>query len=476
MVNNSVDEQVSHLIALLNQNDTSLNAFVSNLQKLTALMRSPETRSDLRTEYWSPIEILAKEGRQILVKTDISEDELDFITELLRFLRNSCGGLCENLNFVLNNNELISFSKESLKCFIPKEQQKEIISLKISIQLFGNALLSSEHSKPLVWSYFFRENIFGHLLQHKDMTIRECTLMVLFNSLTDENIECIFSTVEGHKILLSVTDTLLSSPIDWGVLFIEHLLNREDFIDCCYATLPLKNRLLILDIMEERLKNIQDDHSFSIPGGLIGSLKNLFLQNITQICNMKDSDIEPAETVSMLAILCSASICDAYVSILQNSKDLLQTTVETLKCIHLLGKEGVNVFSSMQELKHQVDPQLSKDIACHPLYGFKKNLIRLIGNVCCGCKENQDLVRRLDGIPLILDCCKFDAKNPYITQWCILAIRNLLENNLENQAVIAGISATGEIADTKLLNEMGIQIHSENGKIHLNSWPFASRN
>lgn len=66
--------------------------------------------------------------------------------------------------------------------------------------------------------------------------------------------------------------------------------------------------------------------------------------------------------------------------------------LETLKCIHLLGKEGVNVFSSVQELKHQVDPQSSKDVACHPLYGFKKNLVRLIGNVCCGCKDNQDLV------------------------------------------------------------------------------------
>ncbi|GBM08609.1 Ataxin-10 [Araneus ventricosus] len=471
MVHNSVDEHISQLSALLNQSDISPHAFVNSLQKLTALMRSPDTRSDLKHEHWNTIEILAKEGRQILAKTEISEIELDFITELLRFLRNSCGGLCENLNFVLNNNELIGFPKEVLKCFILKEQQKEITVLKIDIQLFGNFLLGSEHSKPLVWSLFFGENIFGCLLQHKDTTIREYALMVLFNSLSNENVESIFSTAEGYKILHSVTDTLLSSPIDWGVLFIEQLLDREDFIDRCYSSLPLKNRLLVLDIVEERLKNIQDEHSFSIPGALIVSLKNLFLRNITQICNMKDSDIEPAETVSILSILCSASICDAYVSILQSSKDLLQTTVETLKCIHLLGKEGMNVFSSVQELKHQVDPQLSKVVACHPLYGFKKNLIRLVGNVCCGCKDNQDLVRRLEGIPLIMDCCKFDAKNPYLTQWCILAIRNLLENNQENQAVVAGISATGEVADVKLLNEMGIQIHSENGKIQLKSWP-----
>ncbi|GIY72829.1 hypothetical protein CDAR_207731, partial [Caerostris darwini] len=139
----------------------------------------------------------------------------------------------------------------------------------------------------------------------------------------------------------------------------------------------------------------------------------------------------------------------------------------TLKCIHLLGKEGSNAFSSVQDLKHHTDSQLKEEMSYHPFYGFKRNLIRLIGNVCYGYKDNQDIVRNLDGIPLILDCCKFDAKNPYIIQWCILAIRNLLENNLENQAIVANITTSGEIADDKLLKEMGFQIHCENGKIRL---------
>ncbi|GFS45510.1 ataxin-10 [Trichonephila inaurata madagascariensis] len=470
---NTADEHISQLIGLLNISKTSYDAVTASLQKMTALMQSFDTRCDLSNDHWKPIEAVAKECRQFLTKNEISEGELSLLIELLRFLRNSCGGLNENLNYVLGHDDLLSLAKESIRYFIEKESPKEITALKIVVQLFGNILVSSEHSKPLVWDLFFRENKFRHLFQHGDVTIRECAMMVLFNSMSDENSECIFSSKEGHEIIFFVTDTLLFNQIDWGLLFIEQLLNRADFFDCCYNTLPIKHRLLILDIMEEKLKSTQEDQSFSIPGALVSSIKNQFLKNITHICEIKESDIEPCETVSMLSILCTASICDAYISLLQNSKDLLQTTVEVLKCIHLLGKEGCNVFSSLSDLKY-LNNEAREEIASHPLNGFKKNLIRLIGNVCCGCKDNQDLVRKLDGIPLILDCCKFDAKNPYITQWGILAIRNLLENNLENQAVIANISASGEISDPKLLNEMGIQIHSENGKIRMKSLPFAS--
>ncbi|KFM68750.1 Ataxin-10, partial [Stegodyphus mimosarum] len=54
-------------------------------------------------------------------------------------------------------------------------------------------------------------------------------------------------------------------------------------------------------------------------------------------------------------------------------------------------------------------------------------------------------------------------------QWCILAIRNILENNPENQAILAGISVTGDLVNSALLRELGFQVHSENGKFVLRS-------
>merc|ERR1712039_388259 len=79
----------------------------------------------------------------------------------------------------------------------------------------------------------------------------------------------------------------------------------------------------------------------------------------------------------------------------------------------------------------------------NPVFGFKRDLVRLIGNMCWRHKKNQDIVRDMDGIPLLLDCSPIDANNPMVTQWVIFAMRNLCENNEENQAVIASIDKKG---------------------------------
>ncbi|GFW81734.1 ataxin-10 [Trichonephila clavipes] len=224
MVNNTANEHISQLISLLNISGTSYDAVTASLQKMTALMQSFDTRCDLSNDHWKPIEAVAKECRQFLTKNEISEGELSLLIELLRFLRNSCGGLNENLNYVLGHDDLLSLAKESIRYFIEKKSPKAITALKIAVQLFGNILVSSEHSKPLVWDLFFRENKFRDLFQHGDVTIRECAMMVLFNSMSDENSECIFSSKEGHEIIFFVTDTLLFNQIDWGT--------RTTPIDC----------------------------------------------------------------------------------------------------------------------------------------------------------------------------------------------------------------------------------------------------
>ncbi|GIY94955.1 ataxin-10 [Caerostris extrusa] len=387
MVHNSVEEHISQLNSVINQRGIWNEAAVTCLKKLTTLMRSFDTRSNLRIDHWKPIELIVKEGRQSLTKSNLTENEMQLLIDLLRFLRNSCGGLNENVTFILNHSEIMNFAKETLEYFLQKQQEHEITVLKIAIQLFGNIVVGSVNSKPLIWNLFFYENKF---------------------SISDDNCECIFKTKEGNEIVHLVTDTLLTNQIDWGLLFIEQLLSQKDFLDCCYEVFPLRNRLLILEIMDEKIKDKPDEYFIS--ESLVESVKNYFLKNITQICSMKDSNIDPAEILYLLSILCSASISPVYAPILQNSKDLLQSTVETLKCIHLLGKEDSNAFSSVQDLKHHTDSQLKEEMLYHPFYGFKRNLIRLIGNVCYGYKDNQDIVRNLDGIPLILDCCKFDAK------------------------------------------------------------------
>ena len=90
--------------------------------------------------------------------------------------------------------------------------------------------------------------------------------------------------------------------------------------------------------------------------------------------------------------------------------------------------------------------------------GYRCHLLRLVGNMCFDRRENQDLVRTLEGIPLVLNHCYSDDQNPYLREWGVFCIRNLTENNLENQELISKFQTLQVDPRTQdMLNEMGVQ-------------------
>ncbi|KAL6040644.1 Ataxin-10, variant 2 [Balamuthia mandrillaris] len=97
----------------------------------------------------------------------------------------------------------------------------------------------------------------------------------------------------------------------------------------------------------------------------------------------------------------------------------------------------------------------------HLSFALKRDLVRVLCNMCFRDKHNQDLVRENGGLPLILNLCRIDEKNPYIREWCLLAIRNLCEENAANQAFIAGLDLKGA-ASNKELAEMGLKVEVAN--------------
>lgn len=50
--------------------------------------------------------------------------------------------------------------------------------------------------------------------------------------------------------------------------------------------------------------------------------------------------------------------------------------------------------------------------------------------------------------------------NLVIIQWCILAIRNICDGNIDNQKVIASLHQEG-VVSSDTLEEMGITLHSD---------------
>lgn len=96
----------------------------------------------------------------------------------------------------------------------------------------------------------------------------------------------------------------------------------------------------------------------------------------------------------------------------------------------------------------------------HVAFGFKAALVRTLANLCWKNQENKKMMRELEVIPVLLDCCNIDARNPLIMQWVIFAVRNLCENCPENQDVISKMTLQGPI-DNEVLQEMGLTLHTD---------------
>jgi len=170
-------------------------------------------------------------------------------------------------------------------------------------------------------------------------------------------------------------------------------------------------------------------------------------------------DVDPREVMTLLDIVCSCSHIDRHRDeVLKDDKSLLIDTLYLLRMVHESGRENSDGMFSVRPKLEDVRDEEGKMIS-DPVFGFKKDLVRLLSNLCYQNTANQNEVREHKGIELLLDCSQADGRNPLITQWVVLAVRNLCENNPENQEVIRSIEAKGKMPDAeKLMSDVGVQI------------------
>jgi len=76
-----------------------------------------------------------------------------------------------------------------------------------------------------------------------------------------------------------------------------------------------------------------------------------------------------------------------------------------------------------------------------PPMDAKVDAMRLVSNLCYRCKDVQDTVRTTDGFfPTILEKCVMDANYPLMREWSLVAVRNLCEENVENQNFVRSLT------------------------------------
>ncbi|KAF8938251.1 hypothetical protein BGZ58_001307 [Dissophora ornata] len=88
--------------------------------------------------------------------------------------------------------------------------------------------------------------------------------------------------------------------------------------------------------------------------------------------------------------------------------------------------------------------------------GLKRNVVRLIGNLAYRSRHVQDRIRQCNGLVVMLSQCNIDDANPYLREYAILAMKNILTGNAENQALIEELQPI-EAVDHPALQEARVK-------------------
>ncbi|KAG0324949.1 hypothetical protein BGZ99_001251 [Dissophora globulifera] len=87
--------------------------------------------------------------------------------------------------------------------------------------------------------------------------------------------------------------------------------------------------------------------------------------------------------------------------------------------------------------------------------GLKRDIVKLVGNLAYRSRHVQDRIRECNGLIVMLSQCNIDDANPYLREYAILAMKNILAGNAENQALIEELQPI-EAVDHPALQEARI--------------------
>ncbi|KAK4749538.1 hypothetical protein SAY87_026987 [Trapa incisa] len=99
----------------------------------------------------------------------------------------------------------------------------------------------------------------------------------------------------------------------------------------------------------------------------------------------------------------------------------------------------------------------SADSSLCPYKGFRRDLVAVIGNCSFQRRHLQDEIREKGGIPLLLQQCVTDEDNPFLREWGLWSIRNLLLDNTENQQEVYALKLQGSV-DVPEVVELGLRV------------------
>lgn len=170
--------------------------------------------------------------------------------------------------------------------------------------------------------------------------------------------------------------------------------------------------------------------------------------------------INPKIVVVLIDILSSCVAQEKYMKSLKENHSLFLNLGILLQMMHKIGKTTESIFTPIQKLDAvapagKCDGEFEKEIS----FSIKTKLIKCLANLLHKNDRNKELVREMEILHCILECTVADARNPLIKEWSILAIKNMCDNNIENQEIIKNLTKIKNV-ENPVLKELGLDLNT----------------
>ncbi|XP_058216445.1 uncharacterized protein LOC131327350 [Rhododendron vialii] len=467
----SLPQHISHPLLVASNSSTLEKA----LEILTETSRTSDGRLDLASKNILPA--------VLLLCQNLSYPSCRHLLLLsLKLLRNLCAGELTNQNSFVEHDG-VTILLTTLHSVITCDSDFAII--RMGLQVLANVSLAGELHQLAIWDKFF-PLMFVQISSIRRREACDPLCMVIYTCCDGSNE--LFGKLwgdQGLPILVEIvwTASAVGFGEDWLKLLLSKICLEEHQFPQLFSRLypvgasedgdlNFRNDLfvseqafllsIVSEILSERIGEITISHDFAM--FVFGILKQVV--GAVDCVSSEQHDLPTGSTIvdilgyslTILRDLCAHD--SVGVSKVDGSVDvdslLSSGLLELLLCLLRDLEPPTTIRKAMKQSEDQNGTTSYSSKRC-PYKGFRRDLVAVIGNCVYRRKHVQDEMRERNGILLLLQQCVIDEDNPFMREWGIWAVRNLLEGNAENQRVVADLEVQGSV-DVPEITSLGLKV------------------
>ncbi|KAG1831254.1 spinocerebellar ataxia type 10 protein domain-containing protein [Suillus variegatus] len=373
---------------------------------------------------------------------------------------------------------------------------------RMAVQALSNIVTNNEDLTSRLWSTYLtlpeERAILIRLLGSPDHKTILSLLVLMVNCIHDstERRSLLTKSRGGARICITLLDRMVllydaeestdgAKAFDYGYHMFAHLFDGG-FAPDLYSSLSVEGEVIaqhqttLLKLLDSYLQSSQTCpvHCDMCPmlSEIFLSLSSYSQSAIKRAINPinsepnLDSSIEHLQELDLLLpksceALVLATQCIVKISLLSEDRRTMDPSAVELRAIfrdacstdellRLLDAFLPRIYFGKPVLNPATDQSIPSSVAGANGFSYlKRDLVRLVGVLCHRDKTFQDRIRLCGGIPVIMNMCVVDERNPYLREHAILALRNLLDSNKENQDEVNSIQPSGYWDEAGMLRE-----------------------